>query len=73
MTIPSRLAGPAILAAAFALNAFCNHTEAGAALRQLPGFYPVVFFVGIAMARGVYVECGVTDECGPPRLPAGES
>jgi len=47
MTIPHRLAGPAIVAAAFAVNAFCNHTEPGNALRQLPGVYPVVFFVGI--------------------------
>lgn len=39
MTIPLRLAGPAILAVAFAANA----------LHNIPGFYPVVFFIGIGV------------------------
>ncbi|MBY0319346.1 MAG: hypothetical protein K2X72_11530 [Reyranella sp.] len=39
MTIPLRLAGPTILAMAFAANA----------LHNIPGFYPVVFFIGIGV------------------------
>ena len=39
MTMPLRLAGPAILAVAFAANA----------LHNIPGFYPVVFFIGIGV------------------------
>jgi hypothetical protein len=39
MTIPLRLCGPAILALAFAANA----------LHNIPGLYPVVFFIGIGV------------------------
>jgi hypothetical protein len=39
MTIPLRLAGPAILAMAFAANV----------LHNIPGFYPIVFFIGIGV------------------------
>jgi hypothetical protein len=46
MKIPERIAGPAILAAAFALNALLNHTAPGAWLETIPGFYAVVFFIG---------------------------
>src|SRR5262245_13176749 len=57
MTIPLHLSGPAILALAFAANAVHNHTVLGSALRPIPGFYPIVFFIGIgvvlpALARG---------------------
>lgn len=49
MTIPERLIGPAILALAFAANAVRNHTALGGALGHLPGFYPIVFFIGIGV------------------------
>lgn len=49
MTMPLRLAGPAILALAFAANALHNHTILGGALRPIPGFYPIVFFIGIGV------------------------
>src|SRR5262245_61382570 len=47
MKIPDRLAGPAVLVAAFALNAFLNHTASGAWLETIPGFYAIVFFIGV--------------------------
>ena len=50
MTIPERLIGPAILALAFAANAIHNHTALGDALGHIPGFYPIVFFIGIGVA-----------------------
>src|SRR4029453_7590928 len=49
MTIPERLIGPAILALAFAANAIHNHTALGGALGHIPGFYPIVFFIGIGV------------------------
>jgi hypothetical protein len=49
MTIPERLIGPAILALAFAANAIHNHTALGGVLGHIPGFYPVVFFIGIGV------------------------
>src|SRR5262245_45017195 len=48
MNIPLCLAGPAILALAFAANALHNHITPGAT-GHIPGFYPVVFFVGIGV------------------------
>src|SRR4051812_39355649 len=50
MNIPERLSGPAIVALAFAANAVHNHTTLGGALGQIPGFYPIVFFIGIGVA-----------------------
>lgn len=50
MTIPERLIGPAILALAFAANAIHNHTALGGVLGHIPGFYPIVFFIGIGVA-----------------------
>ena len=47
MNIPERLAGPAIVALAFAVNALHNHTVLGGKLGYLPGFYPIVFFIGV--------------------------
>ena len=49
MTIPQRLTGPAILALAFAANAAHNHTALGGMLGHIPGFYPIVFFIGIGV------------------------
>ena len=49
MTIPERLTGPAILALAFAANAAHNHTALGGMLGHIPGFYPIVFFIGIGV------------------------
>lgn len=49
MNIPERLTGPAIIALAFAANAFHNHTALAGALGHIPGFYPIVFFVGIGV------------------------
>jgi hypothetical protein len=47
MNRPERLIGPALLAAAFAVNTLYNHTNLGPLPRHIPGFYPVVFFIGI--------------------------
>ena len=47
MNIPERMMGPAVLVVAFVANAVHNHTGLGAALAQIPGFYPIVFFMGI--------------------------
>lgn len=47
MHIPERMTGLAVLVVAFAANALHNHTGVGTALRQIPGFYPIVFFIGI--------------------------
>jgi hypothetical protein len=47
MNIPERLIGPAVLVFAFAANAFHNHTALGAGLDGIPGFYPIVFFIGV--------------------------
>lgn len=49
MTILERLTGPAILALAFVVNAFHNHTALGATLGHIAGFYPIVFFIGIGV------------------------
>jgi hypothetical protein len=49
MNIPERLIGPAIVALAFAVNALHNHTALGGTLGQIPGFYPIVFFIGIGV------------------------
>ncbi len=49
MNILLRLNGPAILALAFAANAIHNHTALGGTLGHIPGFYPVVFFIGIGV------------------------
>ena len=49
MNIPERLTGPAIIALAFAANAFHNHTALGGALGHIPGVYPIVFFIGIGV------------------------
>ena len=49
MNIPERLTGPAIIALAFAANAFHNHTALGGAVGHIPGFYPIVFFIGIGV------------------------
>ena len=49
MTIPERLIGPAILALAFTANAIHNHTALGGVLGHIPGFYPIVFFIGIGV------------------------
>ena len=49
MTIPLRLCGPAILALAFAANALRNHSALGGATSHIPGFYPIVFFIGIGV------------------------
>jgi len=47
MNIPERLAGAAVLVVAFGANAVHNHTGLGVAMAQIPGFYPIVFFIGI--------------------------
>jgi hypothetical protein len=62
MNIPERLSGPAIVALAFAANAAHNHTALGGVLGQIPGFYPIVFFIGVgvvlpALALGRTVCC----------------
>ena len=49
MNIPDRVTGLAILALAFAANAFHNHTTLGGALGHIPGFYPIVFCIGIGV------------------------
>ena len=49
MNIPDRVGGPAILALAFTVNALYNHTAPGGALGHIPGFYPIVFFIGIGV------------------------
>ena len=49
MNIPDRVTGPAILALAFAVNALHNHTALGGTLGHIPGFYPIVFFIGIGV------------------------
>ncbi len=49
MNTSLRLAGPAILALAFAANALHNHSALGAAAGHIPGIYPVVFFIGIGV------------------------
>jgi hypothetical protein len=40
------LAAILIVAVAFAANWFFNHTPKGAGVKAIPGFYPIVFFVG---------------------------
>lgn len=47
MNIPERMMGPAVLVVAFVTNALHNHTGHGAVLGHIPGFYPIVFFIGI--------------------------
>ncbi|HEX9326635.1 MAG TPA: hypothetical protein VF915_08970 [Reyranella sp.] len=49
MNIPDRVTGLAILALAFAANALHNHTALGGMLGHTPGFYPIVFFIGIGV------------------------
>ena len=39
-------AAVAILAIAFALNWFFNHTPKGMGVKAIPAFYPIVFFIG---------------------------
>jgi hypothetical protein len=63
MKISERLAGPATLTAAFALNALLNHTAPGAWLEHIPGFYPVVFFIGVgALLPGLVLGDAVRRE-----------
>src|SRR5262245_27752912 len=59
MTMPLRFAGPAILALAFAANAVHNHTALGGALHHIPGFYPIVFFIGIGVVLPALALGGV--------------
>ena len=40
------VAAVAILAIAFALNWFFNHTPKGMGVKAIPAFYPIVFFMG---------------------------
>ena len=40
------LAAIVIVAIAFAANFFLNHTPKGAGVKALPGFYPIVYFIG---------------------------
>jgi len=40
------VAAVVILAVAFGANFFFNHTPKGAGVKAIPGFYPVVFFIG---------------------------
>ncbi|MSP76134.1 MAG: CPBP family intramembrane metalloprotease [Rhodospirillaceae bacterium] len=40
----------AIVVAAFAANAFFNHTTLGIETRAVPGVYPLVFFIGFGVA-----------------------
>jgi hypothetical protein len=40
------IAALVILAIAFGANFFFNHTPKGAGVKAIPGFYPVVFFIG---------------------------
>jgi hypothetical protein len=47
MNITECWISPAILAFAFAVSAFHNHTALGAALGGIPGLYPIVFFIGV--------------------------
>ncbi|MFI5002949.1 MAG: type II CAAX prenyl endopeptidase Rce1 family protein, partial [Reyranellales bacterium] len=41
------IAAIVIVAIAFAANALFNHTAKGAGVKAIPGFYPVVFFIGL--------------------------
>src|SRR5262245_55245874 len=75
MNIALRLAGPAILALAFAANALHNHSDFGGLTGRIPGFYPVVFFIGIgvilpalALGRAVHHE---PTAAGPLRVTLG--
>jgi MFS family permease len=49
MKIPERSIAPAIVALAFAANAFFNHTPLGLRLNAVPGIYEIAFFIGVAV------------------------